>query len=185
MEPERRTRRKLTLIWLFALLLGSGCSMVSLPSLPWSSQQVQSNPTAEALFAEGIDHFNNKRYSRAIDRLQRVKAEFPFSPQLTEAELKLAEAYYLNRQYPEAIAAFKEFQTLHPTNENIPFAIYPLGLAHFDQFTSTDRDQKMTEIARGYFETVVRNHPNSSYTEKAKEKLAKCIQYLPEPPFNI
>ena len=178
-------KHKLAIICLVIASFAPGCSSIPLPSFPWSSQQVQSNPTAEALFAEGMDHFKNKRYSRAIDRLQRVKAEFPFSPQLTEAELKLAEAYYLNRQYPEAIAAFKEFQTLHPTNENIPFAIYHLGLAHFDQFTSTDRDQKMTEIARGYFETVVRNHPNSSYTEKAKEKLAKCNQYLAEHAFNI
>jgi len=178
-------KSRLGIIFLGLLFGAASCSSISIPALPWSSQRVEHNPTAEALFAEGIDHFNNKRYSRAIDRLQRVKAEFPFSPQLTEAELKLAEAYYLNRQYPEAIAAFKEFQTLHPTNENIPFAIYHLGLAHFDQFTSTDRDQKMTEIARGYFETVVRNHPNSSYTEKAKEKLAKCIQYLAEHAFNI
>src|SRR3989338_1261032 len=174
---------------LFAILIfvAAGCSSVSLPSLPWSWSTPAARPdaTAEALYEEGMAHFANKRYSRAIDRLQRVKAEFPFSPQLTEAELKLAEAYYLNKQYPEAIAAFKEFQTLHPTNENIPFAIYHLGLAHFDQFTSTDRDQKMTEIARGYFETVVRNHPNSSYTEKAKEKLAQCNQYIAEHAFNI
>ncbi|MBI2360927.1 MAG: outer membrane protein assembly factor BamD, partial [Deltaproteobacteria bacterium] len=133
----------------------------------------------------GMDHFKNKRYARAIDRFQRVKAEFPFSPQLTEAELRLAEAYYLNKQYPEAIAAFKEFQTLHPTNENVPFVIYHLGMAHFDQFTSVDRDQKVTETARGYFETVARNHPKSPYAEKAAEKLAKAEQYLAEHAFNI
>ena len=175
----------LKIIFLGLLFSAAGCSSIPLPSLPWSSQQVQNNPTAEALFAEGMDHFNNKRYVRAIDRLQRVKAEFPFSPGLIQAELKLAEAYYLNKQYPEAISAFKEFQTMHPTNENIPFVVYHLGAAHFDQFTTTDRDQKMTEIAKGYFETVARSYPNSPYTEKANEKLAKCNQYLAEHAFNI
>lgn len=178
-------KHKFAIICLVIASFAAGCSSIPLPSFPWSSPPVQINPSAEALFNEGMEFFNNKKYARAIDRLQRVKAEFPFSPQLTQAELKLAEAYYLNKQYPEAISAFKEFQTIHPTNENIPFVIYHLGLAHFDQFTSIDRDQKMTEIAKGYFETVVRNHPNSPYAEKAKEKLAKSEQYLAEHEFNI
>ncbi len=167
------------------LLITSGCSSVSLPSMPWSGPAVQPNPTAEALFDEGMRYYENKKYVLAIDRFQRVKAEFPFSPQLIAAELKVADAYFLNKQYPEAVAAFREFQALHPTNENIPFVIYRLGESHFEQFTTTDRDQKMTEIAKGYFETVITSHPKSPYAEKAKEKLAKCLEYLAEHEFNI
>lgn len=172
--------------WLIAFIL-PGCSSVSLPSLPWSwsTPATQPNATAEALFDEGIKYFNDKRYTLAIDRFQKIKAEFPFSPQLVAAELKLAEAYYLNKQYPEAAAAFKEFQDLHPNNENIPFVLYHLGLVHFEQFTSNDRYQKVTEIARGYFEAVVKNHPNSPYAAPAKEKLAKCLEYLSEYEFNV
>ena len=132
-----------------------------------------------------MEYFKNKSYIRAINRFQRVQTEFPFTPQLIHAELKIAEAYYLNKQYPEAAAAFKEFQAMHPSNENIPFVTYHLGLAHFDQFTSVDRDQKMTDIARGYFETVVRNYPSSPYASKAKEKLVQCQEYLSEHEFNI
>ena len=170
------------------IFLIAGCSSISLPSLPswpWSTPATQPNATAEALFDEGTAYLNNKKYALAIDRFQKVKAEFPFSPQLVPAELKLAEAYYLNKQYPEAAAAFKEFQTLHPNNENIPFVLYHRGLVHFDQFTSSDRYQKMTEIAKGYFESVVKDHPGSPYAAPAREKLAKCIEYLSEHEFNI
>ena len=173
------------LLFAMFIFLLSGCSSLSLPSLPWSTPTVQPNATVEALFDEGITFFNNKRYPLAIDRFQRVKAEFPFSPQLVPTELKLAEAYYLNKQYPEAAAAFKEFQTLHPNNENIPFVLYHMGLVYFDQFTSSDRYQKVTEIAKGYFESVVKDHPGSPYAAPAKEKLAKCIEYLSEHEFNI
>jgi outer membrane protein assembly factor BamD len=177
--------KKLGVACVASVLLAAGCSKISMPSMPWSSQAAETNPTAEALFAEAMKEFESKRYARAIDRFQRVKAEFPFSPNLIQAELKLAEAYYLNKQYPEAVAALREFQTLHPTNENIPLVVYYLGLAHFDQFTSIDRDQKMTEIAKGHFETVVRNHPNSPYAEKAREKLARSEQYLADHEYNI
>ena len=104
---------------------------------------------------------------------------------MTDAELKIADAHYLNQQYPEAITEFKEFQSLHPNNENIPFVVFRLGQAYFDQFTSTDREQKNTEIAKGYFETVIKNYPKSPYAAQATEKLAKCIEYLSEYDFNV
>lgn len=169
---------------LLAFLL-PGCSAISLPSWPWSTAASDANASAETVFDEGMTFFNNKRYVLAIDRFQKIKAEFPFSPQLVPAELKLAEAYYINKQYPEAAAAFKEFQDLHPNNENIPFVLYHLGLVHFEQFTSNDRYQKVTEIAKGYFEAVVKNHPNAPYAAPAKEKLAKCLEYLSEYEFNV
>lgn len=171
---------KLAIACLVLALSAAGCSY-----MPWSSKEVIPDPTAELLFKEGTEFFKNKKYVLAIDRFQRVKTDFPFSPLVTDAELRLAETYYKHEQYPEAIAAFKEFQALHPTNENIPFVIYHLGMSHFAQFTTIDRDQKMTDIARGYFEMLVKNHPQSPYVEQANKKLAKCSEYMAEHEFNI
>lgn len=165
------------LLFAICVFLATGCSYLPLTR---SSQRVQSNPTAEALLAQGIAEFSNKRYTRAIEEFQKIKDEFPFTPQAVEVELKLGEAYYLNKQYPEATAAFKDFLALHPTHESVPFVLYHLGLIHLDQFTSVDRDQKVTEIAKGYFESVARQHSKSPYASQAKEKLAKCLEYLAE-----
>jgi outer membrane protein assembly factor BamD len=177
-----------TMFILIALLVTTclaGCSSVSMPSLPWSASTVKPDPTAEALYEEGTRYFTEKRYARAIDVWTKIKTDYPFSPQLTDVELKIADAYYLNQQYPEAINAFKEFQSLHPTNENIAFVVYRLGQAYLDQFTSIERDQKNTEIAKTYFENVITNYPKSPYAIDAKEKLAKCVGYLAEHDFNV
>ena len=178
-------KNRLPLALLAVALGSSGCSSLSMPSVPWFKSAAPVDPTAEALFAEGSRYLNEKKYARAIDVLQKLKSGHPFSPLLTETELKVADAYYLNQQYPEAITAFKEFQSLHPTNENIPFVVLRLGQAHLNQFTSIDRDQKNTEIAKSYFETVITNHPKSRHAPEAAEKLAKCIQYLSEHEFNV
>jgi outer membrane protein assembly factor BamD len=153
--------------------------------MPWSTSAPVVDPTAEALFAEGTKYFQEKRYVRAIDAFTKIKTEHPFSPLLTEAELKIADAYFLNEQYVEAVNAFKEFQALHPSNDYIPFIVLRLGQAHFNQFTDVNRDQKNTEIAKGYFEAVLANHPNSPYAAEAKEKLAKCNGILAQHEFNI
>ena len=169
---------------IFLLALLAGCSSLSMPSLPWSSA-AKSDPTAEALFEEGNRNFNDKRYVRAIDSYSKIRTDHPFSPLMTQVELKIADAQYRNQQYPEAISAFKEFQSMHPTNEHMPFVTLRLGQAHFDQFTSIDRDQKNTEIAKGYFENVITNYPKSPEAAEAREKLAKCLDYLAEHEFNV
>jgi outer membrane protein assembly factor BamD len=143
------------------------------------------DPTAEALFQDGMRYFNEKRYVRAIDAFTKLKTEHPFSPLLTETELRIADAYYLNEQYPEAVNALKEFQSLHPTSEHVPFVVLRLGQAHFNQFTNVNRDQKNTEIAKGYFEAVLANYPKSPHAVEAREKLAKCNGILAEHDFNI
>jgi outer membrane protein assembly factor BamD len=153
-------------------------------SFSWRSGP-KADATAEALFDEGMRSFNEKRYARAIDNFSKLRTDYPFSPQVTQVELKIADAYYLNQQYPEAINAFKEYQSMHPTNENIPFVLLRLGQAHFDQFSNTERDQKNTEIAKGYFENVISSYPKSPQAAEAKEKLAKCLEYLAEHEFNI
>jgi outer membrane protein assembly factor BamD len=182
---------KITLVFVGCGLWVAGCSSIPLPSLPsmpslsWSNSANKPDPTAEALFDEGMRYFNDKRYARAIDNFAKIKTDYPFSPLLIKTELQLADAYYLNQQYPEAINAFKEFESMHPTNENMPFIIYRLGQSYFDQFTTTDRDQKNTEIAKGYFEGVLVKYPTSPYAADAKDKLAKCNGYLAEHSFNI
>jgi outer membrane protein assembly factor BamD len=170
---------KSILMALFLIAWVAGCS------LPWSVSAPQPDPTAEALYEEGARYFAEKRYARAIDVLTKLRTEYPFSPQLIDAELKIADAYYLNQQYAEAINSFKEFQSMHATNEHIPFVVYRLGQAHLDQFTSIERDQKNTEIAKGYFENVITNYSKSAYAAPAREQLAKAVGYLAEHEFSI
>lgn len=184
----RLEKIRLLALMMLVMMGGTSCSSISLPSLPsmpWSGSAAKPDPTAEALYDEGMRYFKDKRYARAIDVFSKLRSDHPFSPQLTDTELKIADAYYLNGQYPEAINAFKEFQSLHPTNENIPFVVYRLGQAHLAQFSAVDRDQKNTEIAKSYFEKVVTDHPKSPYAADAAEKLAKCLEHLAEHAFSV
>ena len=170
----------ITLILALAVLLPA----CSLPSLPWSGSALKADPTAEALFEEGTRNFNDKKYVRAIDSFTKIKTDHPFSPLVTQAELKVADAHYLNEQFPEAINLFKEFQDLHPTSEHLPFVTLRLGQAYFDQFTAIDREQKNTELAKGYFEAVITKYPKSPQAAIAKTKLAQAIEYLAEHEFS-
>lgn len=156
--------------------------LVSLPGCSWlpsrTSDLLKADLPAETLIVRGEAEYAKKNYTRAIGYFQKLKDEFPFATQASEVELKLGEAYYRNKQYPEATASFKDFLALHPTHASVSFALYHLGLIHLDQFNGTDRDQKNTEIAKGYFESVARDYPNSPYAGQAREKLALSLGHL-------
>jgi outer membrane protein assembly factor BamD len=178
--------KKTAIFLMSTCVLASGCSSISLPSMPsmpWSSSAAKADASAEALFDDGMRSFNEKKYVRAIDSFTRIKTDYPFSPLVNQAELKAADAHYLNEQYPEAVNLFKEYQSMHPTSEEMPFVTLRLGQAYFDQFTGVDRDQKNTEIAKGYFEAVITNYPKSPQAAIAKEKLAQAVEYLAEHEF--
>ncbi len=91
-----------------------------------------------------------KAYDIAIQDYQRLLEEYPFSDYSEEAQLKIGQAQYLNKQYAEAIASFQDFQRMHPTNPNIGLTEYYTALAYMDQMGTKDRDQRATENAQAH-----------------------------------
>ena len=69
----------------------------------------------------------------------RLKDNFPFSPYTVEAELALGDAYYLDERYPEAAESYKDFESMHPRHEAIPYVLYQVGMSDLKSFISVDR----------------------------------------------
>ncbi len=168
---------------LIIITASAGCSV---PFLSKSSRATaKSDAGAAALFRQGSEYLEKKKYSKAILEFEKIREEYPFSAEAAETELRIGEAYHRSKKYSEAESAYKGFLSLRPTNENVPMVVYRLGLLHFDQFTTIDRDQKNIEAARGYFETVIKDHPKSPYVADARKKLTKCRRYLAEREYYI
>ncbi len=166
---------------LSSILLFSGCSFWSKSSKPTP----ESSASAEVLLKQASDNLDKKKYSKAIRQFEQMREDNPFSAQSAEVDLKIAKAYHLSKRYAEAEAAYKDFLALRPTNKEVPYVIYQLGQLHFDQFTTIDRDQKNIETAMGYFETVIKDHPQSPYVADAKKNWSQCRRYLAEREYYI
>ena len=140
----------------------------------------------ETLYREGLVRFNKRDYSEALKRFQELKANFPDNPPYTLwAELKVGDCHFLKKEYVEAIAAYEEFKKIHPTHEEMPYVQYQIGMSHFKQMLSLDRDQTATKKALSNFEYLVANFPPSLFTEKAKEKIKICKKQLADHEFYV
>src|SRR5262245_352282 len=117
------------LLVLATVLLVVGCSAKK-PVVP-----------PDTLWSDGNAAYNDEAYERAIARYKALLDQHPFDENAEEAELKIAQAQYLSQHYPEAIAAFGDFERMHPTSPNLPLVEYHLGLSYLAQASTNDRDQ--------------------------------------------
>ena len=131
-------------------------------------------------FDEATTAFEKEEYEIAIKSYKEMLDQYPFSEHAEEAELRIAHAHYKNRQYPEAVAAFNDFQRMHPMSAHLPEVYYLLGMSYMDQMRTIDRDQSASENAHGWFRVVLDRYPESSYADKARHEIAVCREALAE-----
>ena len=150
------------------LLLLSGCGIIDYFFLP------PPEDTAQELYEGANDAMQEKNYSQAAQYYTKLKDNFPFSPYTVEAELSLGDSFFLDGKYPEAAEAYKEFESLHPRHEAIPYVLYQVGMSNLKSFISVDRPTTSTQEALEFFGRLRETYPNSEYAQKSVEEMKNC-----------
>ena len=134
----------------------------------------------EELLEIGLERLEDSEHDRAVRVFQAIKDRYPYSKSVITAELKMAESYFMRKDFDSALDVYDDFERLHPKDSNIPYVIYRKGMCHFQQVRTIDRDQSQTVKARREFERLVNRFPKSDYASKARAYLRKCLIYLAE-----
>ena len=129
--------------------------------------------------------YSKRDYWQAKPAFTEIRDKFPLSPYAVLAELRLADIHYFNGEYVEAVHFYEEFKRLHPSNPDVPYAIFQLGMCYFKQVASFDRDQSPAEKAAQFFEYLIKNYPESPFTGSAMGSYKICRQRMFEHDFSI
>ena len=132
----------------------------------------------EKLWGEAETAFHDEAYELAVDRYKALLDQHPFDARAEEAELKIAQSHYLAQRYAEAIAAFGDFERMHPTSAQLPFVEYHLGMSYLAQSSTSDRDQQAHTNALTYFRNLIDRFPSSPWAEKARLRVRECREAL-------
>src|SRR5262249_700727 len=84
-----------------------------------------------------------------------------------------------------AIAEFQEFLSFYPTHARADYAQYKLGIAHFKQMRSPQRDQTETREAVREFTTFFNKNPNSELMPEVRSKLREARDRLSESELEV
>jgi outer membrane protein assembly factor BamD len=88
--------------------------------------------------------------------------------------LSLGDAYFLDKQYALAAEAYRDFETLHPRHEAIPYALFQLGVSLRLDYVSVDRAATGVEEALEYFTRIIQAYPTTEYAQKAGDEIVLC-----------
>ncbi len=128
-------------VLLRVLALLPGCGIIDYFFLPVPEDTVQE------IYENATEAMRDKKYGLAVDYYTKIKDNYPFSPYAIQAELSLADAYFLDEKYQEAAEAYKEFESLHPRHESIPYVLYQIGISEMKMFVSVDTHTTMHQNA--------------------------------------
>lgn len=178
-EVEKNCCNSLSWLFLAAFLFSvssNGCAW-------WKKKEP--DPTPQSLYEKAMNFYNKKKYENSAEAFKKVKEEFPLSDYTLLAELRTADSYFFNKNYAEAIVLYEEFKKLHPMHPEVPYTIYQLGMCHFKQMHTLDRDQTETEKAIEQFRYLIENFPQSTHTTVASARMRECQRQLAEHDFYI
>jgi outer membrane protein assembly factor BamD len=169
-----------TLLMLFCL---SGCSLSSLFSFFKKDAGVKNAP--ESLYVRGSAEFQDGNYKKAREFFTRLKDEYPLHNLAILAELGIGDSFFTDKEYIEAENAYSEFLKMHPTNENVPYVLYQMGMCHYNLKGTIDRDQTETIKAKKEWERLMARFPESKFSMSAGKLLRECNQELAEKEFYV
>ena len=182
---KRRITRTIVLSVVCLLILGvSGCGWWK-DVREWWRPPDMARATPEALYKTGAEQYQEGRYKKAAESFRRVKELFPLHNLAINAELGIADSHFSDENYIEAEAAYGDFISLHPTNENLPYAMYQRGMCHYNQVVSIDRDQTDAILAKQAFERLITRFPGSKFSFLAEKHLQECRKKLAEKEFYV
>ena len=117
-------------------------------------------------------------YEQAAKLFDEVERQHPYSVWARRAQLMSAFNYYLARKYSDAINSAQRFVTIHPGNDEAPYAQYLIGMSYYQQIDEVTRDQTTTTQASDAFGELIRRYPDTRYAADARIKLDLIKDHL-------
>jgi tol-pal system protein YbgF len=119
----------------------------------------------QASYDAAFNALKGADYPKAIQNFKGFLATFPASPLASNAQYWLGEAYYVTREYDDAIAAFRKVTTDWPDSRKAPDALVKVGF--------TQAAMGRAAEARATLEEVTRRFPGTEAATLAADRLRR------------
>lgn len=160
-----------------ALLPAALLGLAACASAP-PEPEIAELPEADVLYEEGVALLEQRRmilwvidvtpYQPAIDKFQEVVDNYPYSEYAVSAELKIADSYFQQGKWDEALSYYRDFAELHPEHEKVPYSLYRTALCHAAKSGTPDRDQTATRDALATLDQLMLRYPGALETRDAE-----------------
>lgn len=160
----------------------AGAALIAMTaSFPGCAGKTASPSDPTALYNDALEDIKSDHYQMALDKLREVKNKFPYSKVAVDAQLKIADVYFAQEQWPEAAAAYETFHDLHPRHDRVAYAMYRAAKSYFKDIPDPiARDMTPARKTVDAYQEFIRQFPDAPETPQAKLDLDRALELLAE-----
>jgi outer membrane protein assembly factor BamD len=140
------------------------------------------------LFDAGTEALNKRRWLVAREYFRELIDTYPQSKYRADAKLGVGDTYLGEgsaESYVLALNEFREFLAFYPTHLRTDYAQFKLGMVHFRQMHSADRDQTETREAIRELTIFAERYPTSAMIDEGKQRLREARDRLSTYEYNV
>jgi outer membrane protein assembly factor BamD len=159
---------------LFVAVTAVGCSSnPPVTAAPGEADQI--------LLDRGQEALKERSWTRARTYFSELLESYPQSPLRADAKLGVGDTFLgenNSASYDYAHNEYREFLAFYPTNPKADYAQMQLGMVHFNQMLSPQRDQTETRAAIKEFQTFIDRYPRSPLINQVRQRLREAKDRL-------
>lgn len=142
--------------------------------------------TARYRYQLGEEALEDADYLEAIRHFTLVKNKYAYSKYAALAELRIADAYFEQEKFVEAIDAYRRFMNGRPNHREVPYAMWRIAASYYEQLPSDfflfpppyEKDLGSTRDALRALEAFVKRFPQHEKVPAANERILNCRRQL-------
>tara|TARA_B100000900_G_scaffold193841_1_gene163936 strand:+ start:1678 stop:2505 length:828 start_codon:yes stop_codon:yes gene_type:complete len=122
-------------------------------------------------YNEGLKALEQGDVLFATKKFNEAELLYPQSDWAPRASLMAAYAYWTQNYFSNSVEELNRFIKLYPKNENLDYAHYLLAMNYYDSIIDEKKDLRPLQLAKKYFNYILKNYPETDYALDATYKL--------------
>ena len=129
-------------------------------------------------FRDAEDKMQRFKYEDARKAYQEIQEKAPDRSYDADIMLRIADTYYGEEKYSEAVVEYQAFLNFHPVHRDASYAQFQVGMCNYNDLTTIDRDPSIPRTTIKEFQKLLDKYPGSPYEALAKKHIAECRDRL-------
>jgi outer membrane protein assembly factor BamD len=170
------------ILFLFVIFLA-----ISLSACSYIKSSVQDEPVfePEASLQKANELIEKGYYEDAREILETIKAKDATQKYSIIAKLRIADSYYEDELYEEAVTEYENYLSIHQHHKLAPYAQYQLAMSFFKRIKTVDVSYSLAQKALIEFEKLRQQYPRNPYMDITESRIKICIRVLAEHEFYV
>ena len=162
--------------------------MVGIAGCGSTPKDIESQWSAEKLYAEAKEEASTGNYDRAAKLYERLEGRASGTVLAQQAQLERAYVLFRSGEKVQALSVLERFIKLHPTSPALDYALYLQGLINFNDNLGllgslsrqelSERDQQASRDSFQSFKQLVEQFPQSIYADDARVRMNYIVNSL-------